>query len=382
MPIVARETKWSRWASPIKRNPDEALESKSPETSQVGSKVLLPSIFNILILPPSSLILPESYQSLSWNASLKHKIFATFGQVLYPREHLEALSHTLESENASLRSKTLRHSLFSRRQLFGSFPGLRFMLQSANSGTQVGEDLRVMLRPSPEFLMEEGDKRIFPDVELRIKCDSASKTCEFSNAKLILDRQEMDLLLPTEMVDIRFASTSHILSGTKTDSELLSFLSSSNIDGVFAQETLTFPDTVNLSIPAHLVRKSLSQVALPKKAAREVENTQDPFVEGTPDIDVKYTLSHYENWSYMSGNIMGLDFQYSVVTSSGKMRKREEIRMTLHGGEKEGEEGLAPTLPTFEAHYDVLSAMIARLKDVNRPRGSEGNIAASLVPNM
>ena len=376
MTMMVRETTWSRWAAPIKRNLDEPLEGKTPETSQVCSKALLRSIFSILFLPPSSFIHPESYQSSSWNASMKRITFATFGQVLYPGEHLKALSHTLESKNGSLRSTTLRNSLFSRRQLFGNFPGLRFMLQSANSGTQVGEDLRVRLRPSPEFLMEDGDKRIFPDVELRIKCDSASKTCQFWGANLILDRQEVDLLLPTEMVDIRFASTSQILSGTKTDLEILSFLSSSNIDNVFAQETLTFPDTVNLSIPAHLVRKPLS------RAAREAENAQDPFVEGTPDIDVKYTLSYYEHWSYMSGDIMGLDFQYAVVTRGGKRRKREDIRVTLRGGEKKGEEGLQPTLATFEAHCNVLSVMIAKLRNVNHPRGSEGNIAASLVSDM
>ena len=323
---------------------------------------------------PSSSNHLERYESLSWNESLERRTFATFGQILYPSERLKALSQITETKEVSLRSTTLRNSLYSRRHLFCGVPGLRFMLHNANPGTQVGEDLRIRLRPSPEVLVEEGVRRIFPDVELRIECDLATKSCDFSSARLILDGQEVDLLLPNEMVDIRFYSTSHILSGSKTDLEILNFLSSSNIN-VFAQEALTFPDTVILSIPAHLVREPPSGAALKKKGAHKSESSQASSLEEAPDIDVKYTFSNLEHWSHMSGKIKGLNFKYAVITS-GKTRKREEIRVELY----EEEEGSKPDVAAFMARFDVLSGMIAKLRDVNQARGNDGNLAACLVP--
>lgn len=388
LPIVVREGSWSRWASPIKRNSEVALKGKRRDVSQVCSESRLRSIFNILFqyTTSSSLNHPETYQSSSWSESLERRNFATFGQILYPSEQLKALLLTIKSRKVKLRSPKLRSNLYSQRQFFCSFPGLRSMLQNASPGTQVGEVLRIRLRPSPEVLMEEGDKRIFPDVEVIINCDSATKTCEFSSARLILDRHEVDLLLPTEVVDIRFCSMSHIRSGTNTDLEILKFLSSSKID-VFAQEALTFPDTVNFSIPAHLVRKPLSGATLTKKGAPlanngtdELKYVPDPFLEGTPDIDVKYTLSHYEHWSHISGDIMGLEFQYAVITSSGKMRKREEIRVALPAG-GEGE-GLPLDVDTFMSWFNVLAGVITKLRDVNQARGNDRNTAASLVPGV
>lgn len=383
MSLVARETKWSRWASPIRRNSGVALKGKRSGLSQGCSYALLRSILNILFQAtvPSLSNHPERYESLSWKETLKRRTFATLGQILYPSERLKALSQTIQTKNVSLRSTTLRNGLYTQRHLFCGFPGLRLMLQDANPGPQVCEDLRIRLRPSPESLAEEGDRRVFPDVELRIKCDLATKSCVFSSARLILDGKEVDLLLPTEMVDIRFCTTSHILSGAKTDIEILKYLSSSKFD-VFADQALTFPNTVSLSIPPHLVRKPPGKTASTKKAAATKEaapKSKSPqgssSLEGTADIDVKYSLSTLEHWSYMSGNIEGLNFRYAIITS-GTTRTREEIRVELH----EQEVGSAPDVEAFMAQFPVLWGMIAKLRDVNQASGNYDNLVASLDP--
>lgn len=377
MPMVARETKWSRWASPIKRNSEVPFEGKCPDLGQGCSESLLRSIFNVLFKPttPSLSNHPKTHESVSWEESPKHQTFATFVQVLYPSEHLNALAQKLEAKKISLRSRTLQNSLYSQRQLFYGFPGLRFMLQNASPGTQVGEDLRIRLRPSPKALLKEGDGIIFPDVELRIKCDLATRTCEFSSARIILNQQEVDLLLPTEMADIRFCSMTRIFSGAKTDLQILESLSSSNIN-IFAQKALNFPDTLSLSIPPHLAHRPHNQSAL-RKSTQKFESVEDFLLEGGPDITVKYALSKFEHWSYMSGDIMGLNFKYAVI-SSGKTRKREELRVALD----EEEEGPTLDVAAFMARFKVLSEMIARLRDVNQVKGNDSNIAASLVSDM
>lgn len=348
--------------------------SEGLDVSHDWSQSLSRSIFNMLFKYAKLFPLnrPKTYTGLFWGESPKPETFANFGQVVYPSKKLNTLHQALEAKRINIRSRALHTSLASQRHLVCGFPGLRFVLQNANPDMQVGEDLRIRLKPSPEVLVKERDGRFFPDVELRINCDLATKTCKFSSARLILDRQETDLLLPTETVDIRFCSMTHIPSGAKTDPQILNFLSSSNVD-VFAQQALSISDTLVLSIPAHSVRKPPSE-GRAAHGAHKPENIEDSFLEGGPDITVKYVLSDFEHWSHMSGDIMGLNFEYATITG-GEMR-REEIRMMLYR-EEESQLDLA----AFEARFNVLLGMIKRLRDVDHARGIDRKIAASLDPN-
>lgn len=373
LPLVARGIEWSRWASPIKRISEVPLVDKGPDLSQDRSQSLLPSIFDILFrfTTPYPLNHLKSYKGLSWSEPAKRETFASLGQVVYPSEQLKALPGTLGAKTVRLRSKILRESLASQRQFFCGFSGVKFMLENANPSMQVGEDLRIRLRPSPEVLMQEEDGRIFPDVELRVKCDSATQTCEFSSARLVLDRREVDLLLPTETVDIRFCSTTHMPSDAKTDSQILNFLSSSNVD-VFGQDAPTFPDALVLSIPAQSVCRPPSEGA-PAQGAHESENFEDSVLKRSPEISVKYVVSNFEHWSHVSGNIMGLDFEHAVVAGR-KTGRRDEIRMILHE-----EEGSQPDLAAFKADFKVLLGMIKKPRGAKQARGIDRNTAASLV---
>lgn len=369
LPSVARSVNWSRWSSPLKREAEEHLVGESPDLSPGCSQSLLSSIFDLLFQHATPYSGKRPWKSDFWSGSPKLETFASFGQVGYPDELVRTLHWKLETTEDSAKPRMIRHHLDTQRQFFCGFSGLRFMLENVHPSMQVGEDLRIRLTPSPEVFKKEKVGRIFPDVELRVKCDLASKTCEFSGARLIFDRREVDVLLPTEIVDIRFCSTSHIPSLAKTTPQILDFLSASNVN-VFAQEAIAFPGSLILSIPATAIRKR-------PKAGRPVRDEFLSFTkrvwQSDPQFSLEYVLSNYEHWSYMSGDIMGLNFESGVVTG-WKTGKREEFRMALPQ-----EEGLKPDQTSFNNHVQTLWEIIQKLRIVKHARGTERNTATSLV---
>ena len=375
LPVLARGMQWSRWACPIKRKLELPLMDKGPELNPAFPQSLVRSIFKILFKKtlPDSLNPRESDQSLFWSESSECETFAAFGQVAYSSGQLGALPQKLEAQKVrAKRIQALRASLGSVRQFFYGFPGLRSMLQNANPGMQVGEELRIRLRPSPDVLMDKGAGRMFPDIELRIKCDLATKTCEFSSAMLILNQREEDLLLPTETVDIRFCSTTLIASGAKTDPQILNFLESSKVHK-FPQQALNLTKTLTLSIPAHSIWKPPRKADSAKGAHLSKIFRKDYVVEEVPDNIMTYMVSNFERWSHMSGNLMGLNFEYAVV-AGGKSRQREEIHLKLDKEDKSQLDQAA-----FKVRFEVLSGIFEKLKSINHAKTTDRNIAASLV---
>ena len=360
LPLLARGIQWSRWASPIQRSSQASEMNQAPDLSNDWLQSVSTSTFNMLFnhANPYPLNHLERYTGLFWDKTPKRETFANFGQVLYPSNKLHELHRALDAKRITVQNKSFRTCLASQRQLICGFPGLRGLLQDVQSDMQAGEDLRIRLKPSPETVMKEEDGRIFPELELWINCNPTAQTCHLSDARLIVDRREVDLLLPTETVDIRFCSETHIPSGAQIDPQILAFINSSNVD-IFASDPLKTPSTLSLSIPARSVRKSPPQGAVRARSAKKSAKSEDPWLEDGPDVAVNYVLSSVEHWSHMSGKTQGLDVDYSVV-DGGKWGRRVEIRMMLR---KEVE--LRLNQAVFKAHFKALPKLIEQLRDVN-----------------
>lgn len=359
LPLVARGIHWSRWASPIRRS-SQALEvGEGPDLSKIWSRSLSNSVFDRLFpqTKPYPSNHPKKHAGLFWSRAPTRETFASFGQVIYLSKKLKELHKGVEGKRINVRSKTLRKTLASQRQLLGGFPGLRSVLQDANMDMRTGEDLRIRLRPSPEFLMKTEEGRIFPEMELRVNCDPTTRTCELSHARLIVQRREVDVLLPTEAVDLRFSSETHLPSGAKIDPQILKFLNSSNVN-VYRREALKITTALCLSIPARSVRKPPSGAALAPSACKS-ESSEDSFLEESPDIAVNYVLSSVEHWSYMSGDHMGLNLEYAVI-GAGKMGRKEEMRMVLHKADE-----LRLNQGAFKTHFKAPPEMIQQLRSFN-----------------
>lgn len=218
--------------------------------------------------------------SIFWSKNANRQTYASLGQVVYPGNKLNELYKALEAERIGLGSKMVRKCLKSQRELFGGFPGLRTVLQDANPDMEVSEDIRVRLRPLPKVNNKEQDGRIFPNLELRINADPITKTCHLSSARLIVDRREVDLLLPTEIADIRFCTETHIPSEAKIDPRILKFVESSNLD-VFSRAALKTPLELSLTIPARSVRKAPTDASVVNNFAKserseDSKNSKDP----------------------------------------------------------------------------------------------------------
>lgn len=376
LPLIARGMHWSRWASPITRSSQAPEVGNGPDLSKSWLRSLSNSVFDRLFrqAKPYPLNHPNTYAGLFWGKTPKREIFASFGRVIYPSKKLKELHRALEAARTILPSERLRIALASQRQFLGGFPGLRSVLQDTNADMRIGEGLRIRLRPSPEVFMKTEEGRIFPDLELRVNCDPETKTCELSGTRLIVERREVDVLLPTETVDLRFSSETHIPSGAKVDPQILEFLNSSNVN-VFAREALKITSALRLSIPARSVRKPQSETALAPSACKS-ESAEDSFLEEGPDIAVNYVLSSVEHWSYMSGDHMGLNLEYAVI-GGGKMGRREEIRMVLPQANV-----LRLSQGVFKTRFNVLPGMIEQLRVIKHIEDTFRKMATPLAPNF
>ncbi len=342
------------------------------------SQALSSSIFKMLFGQTKAYPLeyPKTYTGLFWSKSARRETFASLGHVLYPGDQLKKFHEALQTGQIELESQMLRKSLASQGQLVCGLPGLRSLLGVASPDGRVWEDLRITLRPSVEGSMNEEDKRkIFPDLELRISVNAVRHTCKFSGARLIVDRREVDLLLPAESADIRFCSETHIPSGVKPDPQILDFIRSSNVN-VYAKERLHTPSKLRLSIPARSIRN------LPKDAAvsPDTKNSKasvGSFLESGPDVAVNYTLSSVEHWSYLSGQVGSLDLEYAHIGGGQEGGRRQRFRMMVNQKDE-----MRLNKDGFRARF--LSAMwiIGQMKELRNKYCTTRPISAHLASSI
>lgn len=299
---------------------------------------------------------PTTDMKSRWSHTPELEIYANFGQTVFPRDRLEKLQRELEAKVTTKISNELYGCMASQRQLVCGFPGLRSLLQDADPNMRAEEDLRIRLRPSPQLLRNPKEKRGFPDLELRIKWNPITRVCQLSSARLIIERRELDVLLPGEQADVRFCAETCIPSGAQINAQIQSFVNSSNVD-VFGQESFQTPSAVFLSIPARSLRKAPRSKAHFTQIPPNPGKCGDRFVKEGPDATMKYVLSSVEHWSHMTGTILGLKLDYSFI-DGGRWGRREEIRVDLHESNQQGE-----NLQTFRKRLNLIPGLVRRFQE-------------------
>jgi hypothetical protein len=224
-------------------------------------------------------------------------------------------------------------------------------------------------------LNEEDKGRLFPDLELRISVDEARHTCKFSGARLIVDRREVDLLLPAESADIRFCSETHIPSGVKPDPQILDFIRSSNVN-VYLRERLHTPSKLRLSIPSRSIR-NLPRDAAISQGTKSSKAPTGSFLTSGPDIPVNYTLFSLEHWSYLSGRAGSLDLQYAHIGGGQEGGSRPQFRMVVNANDE-----MRLNQDGFRSRFSSAMSIIEQMKELRTKYCKTRPISAHLASGI
>lgn len=277
------------------------------------------------ISPPDSD--PEKQSGVFWEKSPMVETAAVFGYVLFPFDLTKKTKQKLDVHHANVDDPEFLNMLRSHRQFSSAFPGLGVLVSPSSEKTSAinfskaksYQGLRIRLVPSENDGMPAGSKFKLPDLELRLDIDKQSKETTLAGARLIIDRRQVDVLLPEQISDIRLLTKLYIPSDSRQiDPQIADFLQSSNLD-TFGQSRLKTPITLSMSIPRHLVQDA-SKPTSPKTIH---------FLEPGSDIIANYAFYSLEHRSSISIPSPNSEFQYSIIEAGKSGGRRIEARLVL-----------------------------------------------------
>lgn len=360
-------TKWYRWkenpsSSPIKplnRTSGFHHRNQRRKTRNRLAELLSGSKATAGAVQKENNNEPNNY----WMAKKMQTAFAYFGYVAYPLSNKTANRPTMESDE---RQKSLASLLSRSRTLVSHLPeSLKLLTTLTPSHWQVTQEIRVVLKP--KRLEREGfDIQSLPDLQISIRVDNDKRQTYLSDAQLITDKREVDMLLPKELCDIQFRSYTTITrkelsGGTKsspdqyaTDPSIIRFVDDSNLD-IWKGERIQTPPRLTLFIPP------FARAADAPVAGNMIS------VEENAGIEVGYVFTSLEHRSSMETDYEGSRLIYTTVEGGKTGGARAELRLQSDRFDQRHPSGISNNV-----HHQRLVGKLA----------SFANVAQSLVTRM
>lgn len=333
--LMARDTRWSRWIIGTNRVLEAHNDSRSyvmPDQQKACAEKIGSKIFKNTDVPVTA-IDPNVYSNTCWEKSSLLETAAVFGLALYPSDSAGSLKKSIDMgriKNAE--APAFRDAMGSHREFLSTFAGLRTLVfrdlksKEGNEYSQKSfQNLRIKLIPSQKVDESTERRWIFPDLELHLDIDESTKKTTLTDARLIIDRRHVDLLLPQEVADVRFLAGAYIPPANgQIDPQIHDFVNSSSLD-IFGQGRLKTPKSLEISIPAHAVQPSPELIALQKHIR---------VLKPGRDISVNYAFSSLEHRSYISKRVGNSDLEYTIIESGQIGGRRIEARLVLQNSSK------------------------------------------------
>ena len=248
LPMRDRFRQWSRWSSRsirrILRESDQPVNSPPHLVTQenpLRKKETARGLRQFLTVP-DSIHRPTLKMRAYWKSDITLFDSATFGQVIYPTPFLK-----------SKRAGTPSFLKKIPREFVNLVPGLVNSLATMESRGSAPDNEFLLIRLTPSYKSSlPVPLEIVPDLEIRVFFDKDSKTTPFYEVRLV-HRKELDILLPRNTMDLRFARQTCVYSQKDgLHPSIHQFINDSNLD-IRGTSRLKTPAGLSLVIPLHSV---------------------------------------------------------------------------------------------------------------------------------
>ena len=234
----------------------------------------------------------------------------TLGRVVFPTNTARtAERNLLKPTVTSGRSAAFQRSMTeARREILTTTPGMLRLLQERRQDSQNGEHLYIILLPMPPPDSPLRLANALPTLELRVGLDDENQTAKLDMARLIINHEDLDVLLPRNLVDVRVSQQISVYAETFAPA-LQEFIQSSNLD-VWGNERLATPNSLSLTIPGYAIR-----------------SVKDPHNSGyAQGVSVDYTFASLEHHSRIGSSFsQDTDINYTIIEAGRTGGRREEL---------------------------------------------------------
>ena len=364
LPWTERVTKWIRWkvGSKAKSTAVDERDVKRRFSIAVLDPVKHQNIMENIarfLFKDRSLEVDKGFEEFQthrngyWDPWARHVVNATLGHIAYPASpNLEPPNEPGPTSNVFKRKSARQmfsETMHARRILVTSlaenFSTLKHL--ASQQDPFLRNELHVLLKPNKVEDDGQVDISAFPDLHLCIAIGNSSHYIELSEARLIVDERESDLLLLREVADIRFKSSSFISGTSNIDPKIQQFVADSNLDVWASGGRLKTPSRLQISIPSfaiksHTTKESTNLIPLSKN-----------------DVAVEYAFSRLEYHSHMSVLYQGLNTSYSTIEGGKTGGRRNEICLEPPNMEV-GVNGILAT-DAFSAFFNTVREYVIRM---------------------
>lgn len=249
--LTERSQQWSRWCSRSTRQVDLKSQREGAAVrlntleNPLDRKAVVRALSQFFAAPVDKYENPKEMIS-HWVSNISYWDSALLGQVLFP---------TLGPKRATKSDSGLQPKLAEwRREFVTLVPGLvrsleSFGLETTDPTAWDEEFLLIRLIPSFKTSLPV-PLEVVPELEIRIFFDESSKTTSIRDVRLVR-RKELDLLLPQNIMDLRFIRRACVYSRKGgLDAQIKQFVQDSNLD-IWGTGRLRTPTSLTISIPPH-----------------------------------------------------------------------------------------------------------------------------------
>ncbi|KAL6713273.1 hypothetical protein ACLMJK_008738 [Lecanora helva] len=251
--LMDRSQGWTRWCSRSIRavdpsNKPEGISSQVNTTEKPLRDTRIHRALSQFFAIPQHEYEAAKKTKSNWVSKISYWDSALLGQVIFP---------SYSKPNLKL-STRLRPQFDINKSFTTQVPGLltsleNLGLENLDTRTYSNDFILIRLTPSPSTTNSSFPTALatlLPDLEIRIFFDHVTHTSSIRDVRLVR-RKELDLLLPSNTMDLRFIRRSCVYSRKRgLDPAIASFIESSNLD-IWGTGRLKTPNSLLISIPPH-----------------------------------------------------------------------------------------------------------------------------------
>lgn len=289
-----------------------------------------------------------------WLTNPHQETSAVLGRLLYP-----ARTATSEEKQEPFINETTTHRVFST-----DLPSLRRNLEAREDKMHVKEELYIRLSAATKQNSAGLESANLPDLELRFRLflieSAVRRKAVLKGVRLILEKNQADLLLPHEQSDLRFQHQTYINGKEEVDPAIKKFVKSSNLDRSDVDQIET-PQLLTISIP--------QQVLSPNLNLKQVHGSEIPIDYAPTSIERRCVL---ESRPGFNAHKRLSDLSYSTIDAGSIGGRRQEIRFfrdrPLQSSAEltAGKSGTTEKKSTVKALYSSALGMIRGLGAASR----------------
>ena len=355
LPLVARSIQWARLVDTDachsgigNRATDSSPIKKSLETMPDFERVV-DSVTRFLshqeLMRHKKRVQLKANQH--WEATLTRKSGVVLGQLAFPSPQAQKLETRLKSSKtaADIALNGVHKRIASLQRAFvTTVPRMTHALEAVPSISHPRERLLIRMVPISAHGLPTNLIDGVPELEIIMKINTAEESISLRNARLVLMHEELDLLLPSYVSDLRFIRRSYLhCNREQIDPCLIAFVEASQLN-IWRSERLRTPNNLRLSIPA-------SSIPRIKEHAASVDGN---------DVTVEYTFAGLEHRSQLDLDPVGNRRpQYNTIEAGRASGRREELAINLRSPTGQGRR-----LTEREKAKDLLEAALTMIGSI------------------